>query len=458
VTRRSPGQPDEIENYDYNALGAVKLNAGTALDHQRPRLDNPAVLADAAVPRTLDGAPVAMDPAGRITSIKGVTLEYDKRGRVIAVRRQSGADTLVDRFRYDERHRRYGRFKETNGASSGIEFYAYEGDDLVGVLDNGGAVRESYLFDGIDHPLRLKRAGASTYYEFDLASNVRRLRGAGGADEGGYRYSAFGLSRLNDPATPVPSLDQPLRWKGRWFEGYGLELYDVRARWWSAATAAFLGIDEFAYHDGSGSLWAWPGQNPVAFSDPTGHYAGAAGFIARRLGLGLIPLVGQGYLAWEAGSYIGEEIGNATYVRSLQPSNISFIFGPRRVFRPSATISSSECPSEDGAAGGGGGGDEPPRPPNGDSDEEDDERDAGPPDGGGERGGRGRFKRGADDLEQLEGISEARGRLRPRHRANEGERTKDSINSTEKSQQRLRNRMRRVRKPNDADEEFGDDE
>jgi RHS repeat-associated protein len=212
-----------------------------------------------------------MDPAGRITSIKGVTLEYDKRGRVIAVRRHSGTDTLVDRFRYDERHRRYARFKEMNGAPSGNEFYAYEGDDLIAVLNDGGALRESYLFDGIDHPLRLKRSGGSTYYELDLASNVRRLRGTGGADAGGYRYSAFGLSRLNDPATPAPTVDQPLRWKGRWFEGHSVDLYDVRARWWNPTNATFLTIDELAYQDPTGTLWTWPGQNPIALTDPAGR-------------------------------------------------------------------------------------------------------------------------------------------------------------------------------------------
>jgi hypothetical protein len=54
----------------------------------------------------------------------------------------------------------------------------------------------SYLFDGIDHPLRIARPGVATtnyyYYEVDLAGNVRGLRASGGASLGGYRYSAFG--------------------------------------------------------------------------------------------------------------------------------------------------------------------------------------------------------------------------------------------------------------------------
>jgi hypothetical protein len=71
--------------------------------------------------------------------------------------------------------------------------------------------------------------------------------------------------------------------------------------------------------------------------------------------------------------------------------------------------------------------------------------------------GRGRFKRGADDQEQLEGISKARDRLKPRHRAEEGDRTKDAINSTGKSEQRIKHRAKRVATEKEAIEEFGDD-
>ena len=72
LTRSEGGAVVDVEDYDYNALGALKLNAGVALDHQRPRLDG-AGLADAAVPATLGGQPVVLDTGGRITSLKGTT-------------------------------------------------------------------------------------------------------------------------------------------------------------------------------------------------------------------------------------------------------------------------------------------------------------------------------------------------------------------------------------------------
>jgi hypothetical protein len=68
----------------------------------------------------------------------------------------------------------------------------------------------------------------TAYYELDLAGNVRALRASGGADLGGYRYSAFGKT-VEDTATA--NLDQPLRWKARWHQTFhGSEFYEVGAR------------------------------------------------------------------------------------------------------------------------------------------------------------------------------------------------------------------------------------
>jgi len=126
-----------------------------------------------------------------------------------------------------------------------------------------------YLFDGIDHPLRIKiniPTAVTAYYELDLAGNVRGLRASGGASLGGYRYSAFGVT-LED----TTSITQPLRWKSRWFSPVAGGTYDVRARQWSPELGIFLSVDEFGYHDVRATLWAWPRQNPIAFSDPSGH-------------------------------------------------------------------------------------------------------------------------------------------------------------------------------------------
>ena len=122
------------------------------------------------------------------------------------------------------------------------------------------------MFEGVDRPLRLKVGGLKYFYELDLAGNVRRLRRPDGSDAGGYRYSAFGTQY----AGPAPAVDQPLRWKGRWWSDFG-GVYDVRARQWSPALGAFTSVDEFVFHDARSTLWGWPNQNPLAFDDPSGR-------------------------------------------------------------------------------------------------------------------------------------------------------------------------------------------
>jgi RHS repeat-associated protein len=128
-----------------------------------------------------------------------------------------------------------------------------------------GAVVDSYLFDGIDQPLGIEAMSTTAYYELDLAGNVRGLRASGGASLGDYRYSAFGQT-LEDTS----SIDQPLRWKGRWFSPVAGGTYDVRARQWSPELGVFLTVDEFEFHSPTTTLWGWRAMNPISWADPTG--------------------------------------------------------------------------------------------------------------------------------------------------------------------------------------------
>jgi RHS repeat-associated protein len=227
----------------------------------------------AAVPATTpDGQTVTLDAGGRITSLEGVTLTYDWRNRVVGSAYPGGSGTISEFYGYDSGLNRVARLHtEGNPAVTTSVFYVYDGTDLVAQIDNANHVQDAWLFDGIDHPLRLRAGGVSTYYELDLAGNVRRLRDATGADKGGYRYTAFGAGFPADGETPAPSVSQPLQWKGRWFEGIAGGAYDVRARWWSPATGTFTGVDEYGYEDLRSNLWGWPRQCPVRWSDPSGR-------------------------------------------------------------------------------------------------------------------------------------------------------------------------------------------
>lgn len=247
----------DVEDYEYNALGALKKNAGVLLDHQRPRLDGGG-LADAAVPATLGGQPVVLDSGGRITSLKGTTFNWSPRGFLKSV--QEPGPVQPEIYGVDSELRRTMKMQGGIG-----EFYVFEGLDRVATVDSAGAVKDAYLFDGIDHPLRIRKGATTAYYELDLAFNVRRLRASGGADLGGYRYSAFGQTKIT-----TTSASQPLQWKGRWASTVASGIYDVRARQW-VPDGVFLSVDAFEFFDVHSPSWAWPGQSPSRFSDPSGN-------------------------------------------------------------------------------------------------------------------------------------------------------------------------------------------
>ncbi len=79
------------------------------------------------------------------------------------------------------------------------------------------------------------------------------------------------------------------------------ELYAARARLWSPDLGTFLSIDEFAFRDSRGTLWGWPGQNPIHFGDPTGR----SGWPPNGFDQALIGLEDGGYLRWEQNYLLG---------------------------------------------------------------------------------------------------------------------------------------------------------
>ena len=294
VTRTGPpGEGSSEETYAYNALGALARNAGVELDLHRPRLDGNGI-ADAAIPLTLGGQPVLWNKGGYVTGLRGSMFDFSTAGYLRT------ADGV--RFAVNTAHQRAWRF-----GGGPLEAYVYEGPNVVATIRHNDAplnndyVAQQWLYDGIDHPVRLRTTipgvGSKTvYYELDLAGNVRRLRGDHGEDYGGYRYTAFGQT-LEDTASStleslVPPVEQRLRWKARpRYVFGGTEVYDMRARQWAPELGAFLSIDKYRFHSPRTTLWGWPGQNPIRWRDPSGHDAfgsaigaGIGGMIGARVG------------------------------------------------------------------------------------------------------------------------------------------------------------------------------
>ncbi len=298
ITRQVTGQADVVATYTYNALGALKQNGEVALADQRPKLAGGG-LADSAVPASVGGRTVTRDFGGNVTALGDATFSWDRFGHLQSATQARGADTDTYGFAYDASFRRFEQTK-TNAGGTTWEYYAYEGANIVAQLAPGPLhVVRSWLYDGVDHPLRMHETGAANpvvYYELDLAGNVRRLRAPGGADLGGYRYAAFGKAFAPDAKTPAPVVDQPLRWKGRWWSDFGGPdgTYDMRARVWSPELGIFLSADAFAYHDARSTLWGWPGMNPLRYRDPSGRAGEELAYVAEAGEVSGVFAVGTG--------------------------------------------------------------------------------------------------------------------------------------------------------------------
>src|SRR6478736_1368953 len=142
-----------------------------------------------------------------------------------------------------------------------------------------GAAPFNVGYDGVDNPLWMTTSDALVYFEVDTIGNVRHLHtdaavhgSLGAGDLGGYSYTAFGKTIAPSDAGGVPTpvgVTQPFGWQGKRL--IAPNLYDSRARVWSAELGAFLQPDEYVFLGRSGTLWSWPGQNPYRWRDPSGR-------------------------------------------------------------------------------------------------------------------------------------------------------------------------------------------
>jgi YD repeat-containing protein len=271
------------ESYDYNALGALSVHAGAAVDHQRPRIGGGG-LASAGVPANHGGQPVTLNGGGHVASLLGTTLTHSKRGRLISA---TPAGTV---FNYDAFGRLYLRGIPTaNGQQT--ELYGYDGLNIGSItrrvtMPSGPVgLAQGFVYEGLDQPLWMfdRERELTAYFELDTIGNVRRLRGGRSlgsgtvaSDLGGYRYTAFGRLLPANSGTPAPQvggqpLEQPLRWQARLFMAVAGGVYDFRSRIWSPELGAFLEADDFGMLTSAGTLWSWPEQNPLRYRDPYGE-------------------------------------------------------------------------------------------------------------------------------------------------------------------------------------------
>ena len=228
------------------------------------------------------GATLTHDTKGNLTGDGVWTYTYDLDNQLISANKTGSTNSLA----YDGA----GRLRQTTLAGT-ITGLTYDGVDLVAEYNSGGTLLRRYVHGpGVDEPLVWYEGTTTTnktwLYQDQLGSVIGTANSAG-TSTAIHSYGPYGEPNI---ATGIR-----FRYTGQQFLG-SLNLYYYKARFYSPALGRFLQTDPIGTADDL-NLYAYVGNNPINFSDPSGLTAAAASMLLGKVGstsadqfaLGFIP-------------------------------------------------------------------------------------------------------------------------------------------------------------------------
>jgi RHS repeat-associated protein len=223
------------------------------------------------------GDSTAFSAGNRLTHARGFTLEYDADGNLthkytptFDQRLYWNALGQLDSVKTNGQLVSYGydaagrRVRKTTAA--GVTRYLYQGHNLAMVLDAQDSVQTRFFYyPGVDQPYAMKtRAGAVYYYVRDEQGSVVGMVDAAGGVANRYRYNPWGEAVLVQEAVA-----NPLRYGAREYDAE-TGLYFNRARYYDPSLGRFASEDPLGL-EGGVNKYAYVGNDPVDFLDPTGE-------------------------------------------------------------------------------------------------------------------------------------------------------------------------------------------
>jgi RHS repeat-associated protein len=203
----------------------------------------------------------------------GVAYEYDANGNLIE--KDDGTDiwtyewnaenqlkkvlknsATIATFAYDSLGRRVE--KVVGATTTG---YTYEGEDILREI--AGATTTYYVHGpGIDEPLAKEVSGASTYYHADALGSVLKMTNASGTVTHEYRYDAYGRIEAGSSQGGYSITGR------EWDLETGLFYY--RARYYDPKIGRFVSADPVGFEGGDPNFYAYVGNSPTNWADPSG--------------------------------------------------------------------------------------------------------------------------------------------------------------------------------------------
>ena len=193
---------------------------------------------------------------------------FDRLKRVESVK--SGVRTVTE-FDYNGDDLRVKKTvkKSSNNYVPEVTNYLYDGQYVVLETDSSDNVKARYI-RGINYIARVDASNKVSCFLYNGHGDVVQTVNEAGTIENQYDYDIFGSVTL---AIEV-SYSCSIRYAGEFYDGE-TGLYYLRARYYNPYIGRFISEDSYLGEDSdplSLNLYAYCSNNPIMYTDPTGHW------------------------------------------------------------------------------------------------------------------------------------------------------------------------------------------
>ncbi|HWT73805.1 MAG TPA: RHS repeat-associated core domain-containing protein, partial [Mobilitalea sp.] len=196
---------------------------------------------------------------------------YDGFNRLVKVDTTKGSARTITEFLYDGSDLRVRKTvkKSASGYTPEVTNYQYDRQNVILETDASDNVKTRYV-RGNTYIARIGSDGTHSYFLFNGHGDVVQTVSETGYVEDNFDYDIFG--------NPILTYDRwyscAIRYAGEFYDTE-TGLYYLRARYYDSYVGRFISEDAYAGNPNdplSLNLYTYCHNNPIAYTDPTGHY------------------------------------------------------------------------------------------------------------------------------------------------------------------------------------------